>query len=194
MKGLRVLVILCIAALAALGIWLATGTRTAHTDSGQEATAGNAYDYEVRDVVVQQMGPDGSLQYEIQARQITQQPRNGQITATDLVMHRDPPGTSPGGPNRWTVRADSAELPQDGDVLTLKGSVTAQGVPENSRKRISVATEELTYNLQTQDLSTSKLVDITLGTSSFRSDDARVNIKTGAIKVDSEFHATYVPR
>ena len=195
MKRLRVLATIFVVVVAALGIWVAsTGMRTGGSGGANSDTAATAYDYVVRDVVVQQMGPDGTLQYEMSAKQITQQPENGHITATELVMHRDPPGSPPDGPDRWTLRADRADLPEPGGAVTLTGKVRGQGRLQNSRATVSLATEELTYNLQTQEVSTRRPVDITWGGTSFQSGDAYVNIKSGVIKVDSEAHGTLVPR
>jgi LPS export ABC transporter protein LptC len=195
MKRLRVLATIFVVTVAGLGIWVAsTGMRTGGTGSARSDTPGTAYDYVVRDVVVQQMGPDGTLQYEMSAKEITQQPQSGQITAKELVMHRDPPGSPSDGPNRWTLRADQADLPEPGGAITLRGKVHGQGRLQNSRATVAtVATEELTYNLQTQEVCTSKPVDITRGGFSFHSGDACMNIKSGVIKVDSKNHGTLDP-
>jgi LPS export ABC transporter protein LptC len=186
MKRLRVLATIFVAAVAALGIWVAgTGMRTGGTGIDQSDPAGTAYDYVVRDVVVQQMGPDGTLQYEMSAKQITQQPQNGQITATELVMHRDPPGSPADGPNRWTLRADRADLPSSGGAIALKGDVHAQGRPENARSPISVATEQLDYNLETQDVSIDGQVDFRRGSSELMCDGLRMNITRGTVALES---------
>jgi LPS export ABC transporter protein LptC len=193
MKRLRVLATIFVVAAAALAIWVAgTGVRTGRTGDASRETATSAYDYEVRDVVVQQMGPDGSLQYEIAARQITQEPKNGRISAQDLVMHRDPPGTASGGPDRWTIRADRADLPESGSAITLQGKVHADGRTGNSRVPVSVATEQLTYNLETQDISMERPVDFTWGNSTSHCASVRMNIKVGTV-VQLNCNATFAP-
>jgi LPS export ABC transporter protein LptC len=194
MKRVRVLATLFVAAVAGLGIWVAsTGTRSGRTATDQSETSSSAYDYEARDVVVRQMGPDGSLQYELTAKQVNQQPKNGQISAQDLVIHHDPAGSVPGGPNRLTIRADRADLPESGAAITVKGKVRAEGRPQNSRATISVVTDELNYDLNTHEISTRKPVAVTQGGSTFHSDDLRVNIKSGDIVVDSKLHGTHSP-
>jgi LPS export ABC transporter protein LptC len=196
MKRLRVLATVFVVVVAGFGIWVAsTGMRSGGTATDKRDTSGNAYDYVVRDVVVQQMGPDGTLQYEMSAKQINQQPENGLITALEPVIHRDPPGSAPGGPNRWTLRADQAELPQTGGTITLRGSVHGQGRLQNSQRAlVSVATEELNYNLESQEFATRTQVHLTWGGNSFRGGDAYVNIKSGVIKVDSRTDAILVPK
>lgn len=193
MKPLRVLASLFVVAVAGLGIWMAsTGTRTGRADDQQDEAPAGAYDYEVRDVVVQQMGPDGALQYELSASQITQQPQNGRITATQLVMHRDPPGSAPDSPNRWTLRADRADLPESGDIITLQGKVRAEGRPRNSRELFSIATEQLSYNLESQDITIDQTLEYTWGASRFQCGRLRVNISRGSV-VQSKCNGTIVP-
>jgi LPS export ABC transporter protein LptC len=195
MKRVRMLATLFVIAVAALGIWMATtGTRSGRTNTDGSEPASSAYDYEARDVVVKQMGPDGTLQYELTAKQINQQPKNGQISAQDLVIHHDPAGSTPGGPNRWTIRADRADLPEAGTAISLQGKVRAEGRPQNWRAPVLVTTEELTYNLRAQEISTTKEVEITWDGNTYRSRDLRFNIKSGEGNVDSEAHATFVPR
>jgi LPS export ABC transporter protein LptC len=193
MKRLRVLATLFVVAMAALGVWLAsTGTRSGRTATGQTETAASAYDYEARDVVVRQMGPDGSLQYELTAKKINQQPKSGQISAEDLVMHHDPPGSVPGGPNRWTLRADRADLPESSTAITLQGKVRAEGRLDNSRALLSAATDQLSYNLQTQDITIDTPVDFAWGNNRSHCGSLRMNIKLGTI-VQSRCNAIFVP-
>ncbi len=80
MKKLRVLAAVMVVALALLAIWVAgTGPQAGGPAANAGDTSASAYDYEAHDVVVQQMGPDGALQYELEAKQITQLPRNGRF-------------------------------------------------------------------------------------------------------------------
>ncbi|MEO6081129.1 MAG: LPS export ABC transporter periplasmic protein LptC [Steroidobacteraceae bacterium] len=194
MKNLRVLATVMIVALAALAIWVAgIKPRAGGTAAGNPDTPGSAYDYDARDVLVRQMGPDGALQYELEAKQVTQQPGNGQISAQDLVMHHDPAGGAPDGANRWTLTASHANLPESGTAITLQGQVHAQGRPPNSRAQISVDTDLLTYNLETQDVSSDKPVDFSWGDSRFHCGNLRMNIKLGTLSVESECNATLAP-
>jgi LPS export ABC transporter protein LptC len=193
MKRMRVPATIFVLAVAALGIWLAsTGVRKGGTDAGNTDAAGAAYDYVVRDVVVQQMGPDGTLQYEMSAKQITQQPENGRITATELVMHRDPPGSEPNGPNRWTLHADRADFPESGGVITLQGNVQGRGRLGKALTPVSVATGQLEYNLESQDVSIDRAVDFRRGSSEFQCDGLRMNIQRGTAELES-CDGTYAP-
>jgi LPS export ABC transporter protein LptC len=193
MKRVRVLATLFVVAVAALGIWVAsTGTRSGRTNTDTSETSSSAYDYEARDVVVRQMAPDGTLQYELTAKKVTQQPKSGQISAEDLVMHHDRAGSAPGGPNRWTLRADRADLPEPGGAITLEGNVHAAGRPENSQVRHSLATEQLTYNLGTREVSVDSPVVYTWGNSTLRCARLRMNTRLGT-GVQSDCNGIFVP-
>jgi LPS export ABC transporter protein LptC len=193
MSKLRLGAVIFVVAVATLAIWVAgNGMRTGRSGGATGEAPGSAYDYEASDVVVRQMGADGSLQYELSAKQITQQPQGGQITAQDLVMHRDPAGSEPGGPNRLTLRADRADLPEAGGVINLQGNVHAEGRPENSQALFSLATKQLAYNLETQDVSIDRPVDYSWGKSTFHCASLRMNIKLGTV-VQSKCNGTFVP-
>jgi LPS export ABC transporter protein LptC len=193
MKRVRVLATLFVVAVAGLGIWVAsTGTRSGRTATDNSAASSSAYDYEARDVVVRQMGPDGTLQYELTAKKVTQQPKSGQISAEDLVMRHDPAGSVPGGPHRWTLSAKRADLPEPGGAITLNGNVHAEGLPENSRTPLSLATEQLSYDLATQDLSIDTPVDYTRGNSKLHCASVRMNIRLGTV-VQSKCNGIFAP-
>ncbi len=56
-------------------------------------------------------------------------------------MYHDPPGTEIGGPNRWTLTADTGELPAEGGVVNLRGNVRAHGLMEGGNSLVTVASE-----------------------------------------------------
>jgi LPS export ABC transporter protein LptC len=183
-----------VVALAALGVWVAgTGKSTTSTAAADTENTDAAYDYDAHDVVVRQMGPDGALQYEVVAKQVTQQPRNGRITASELTMHHDPAGTTPGGPLRWTVTAASADLPEAGDVVSLKGKVHAQGRLRDGQAPLSMVTEQLDYNLTTQDMSSSREVEWSWAGGKGRGRGLRANIKSGDLALESQVNVTLAP-
>jgi len=194
MKRLRTLAAVIVLALALLAVWVSgLGRRPGPaTDSDSDAAA-TAYDYEARDVVVRQMGPDGALQYEVEARQITQLPRNGQISARELVLRHDPPGSPPGGEHRWTITAEQADLPQEGGVVTLQGKVRAQGRPLNSQASVLLVTEQLAYGLDTQDLTSEAEVALVWGRNTLHGRALRANIKTGMVALESKVDGTLEP-
>jgi LPS export ABC transporter protein LptC len=181
MKRLRFTILLVVLALVAGAIWW---SRTGSGGSDDAATADDtvAYDYEARDVVLRQMAPDGQLQFQIEAREIRQLPDSGRMTATGLTMTHDPPGAPPGGPNRWTMTADSGELPSDGGVVTLKGNVRAHGRPLEGRQQdMRFASDQLSYNLDTQEVTSDTMVVWEWGSSKGRGRGLKANITTGDV-------------
>ncbi len=160
-----------------------------------EETPQAAYDYQAHDVVLRQMGPDGRMAFQIEAQQITQLPANGRIiNAQGLTLYHDPPGTEPGGPNRWTLTADSGELPAEGGTITLAGKVRAHGIPVGSRIALTFATEHLQYDMTAQEITSADEVLLTWGGNTMRGRGLKANIKTTDVELGSEIHATLVPR
>ena len=184
------LAILGLAIIAAGTVWLIRqdGAGTA-ADEGP-ARQSTAYDYEARDVIVRQMGADGRLQYQLEAREITQLPDSGQISAVGLTMRHDPPGTAEGGAYRWTLTADRAELPPDGNAIQLSGQVRARGRLQGGTTDIRVATEQLQYDMDAQEVSSSGQVTLNWGCISLKGRNLRVNIKTSDVALESEVHGT----
>jgi LPS export ABC transporter protein LptC len=194
MNKLRLLAGLFVLLLGLAAVWLAGNADRGKTATTADADSGpSAYDYEARDVIVRQMGPDGKLQYQIEAEQITQLPKSGRIAATALVMHHEPPGAAPGGENRWTMTAESAELPAQGSVVTLQGRVRANGRPLKSNALVTLATEQLEYDLDSQKLSSDGDVSMTWGNNSGQGRRLRANIKTGVVALESQVHVTLNP-
>jgi len=190
---LRLLGAAVVVGLAVVAVWVAgTGTSTGPT-AASEDEAGGTYDYEARDVVVRQMGADGELQYEIEAKQVTQLPRNGRISAEQLVMRHDPPGSPTGGAERWTLTADRADLPEIGGAITLQGNVRASGRAQDSRTPLVLQTDQLTYDLESQTLATDSSIELTSGNDRIRGQRLRANIKTSVVELESDVHGTLAP-
>lgn len=190
MKRLGAVLAVLLVVMAVGSIWFSgTGARTDSTSDGVEQTDA-AYDYDARDVVVQQMGPDGVLQYEVRARQITQL-RTGHVEAKELVMYHDPAGSQPGGPNRWTLTGDRADLPDSGLEITVQGNVRGEGRPPQSRAMLTLTTEQLTYDLRSRELFTPGSVDVNFGNSRLRCGDLRLNMETGELGAESDCNGTF---
>lgn len=193
MRRLSAVIAVLVIALVALAVWVA---RTGTSQTGTTAATGNAeetaYDYEARDVVVRQMGANGTLQYQLEAKHMSQLPRNGQISATDLTIHYDPAGTEPGGKNRWTLTADSADLPDDGSVLNLNGNVRARGLPPEESAPALLTTDKLTYNMRTQELTGNTPTVLTWGDrKKLTASQLRYNMKTQDLSSDAEVVFTW---
>lgn len=161
-------------------------------DARQEAESAREYDFEARDVVVRQMGPDGRLQYELEARRFAQSANAGEVMAEDLTIHHDPPGTIPGGPHRWTLTAAGALLPAESQVINLHGNVRASGLPRGRRTPMRISSEALAYDLAAQEVSSDANVLIEWGGIRSESQGFTFNINTAELQLQSS-HATFVP-
>jgi len=189
------LFLLLLLAAGGAAVWY---MRSGHAPQARQDNAGEspevAYAYEAHDVVLRQMGPDGRQAYQVEARSITQRPDNGRISAQTLTLYHDPPGTEIGGPNRWTLTADSGDLPAEGGVITLAGHVRAHGLLVGSSAEMTLATDHLRYDPSTQELSSDDEVRLTWGDNVETGRGLRANIRTSEVQIESDVHATLVPR
>ncbi|MET0281283.1 MAG: LPS export ABC transporter periplasmic protein LptC [Steroidobacteraceae bacterium] len=193
MKPLRIFIVVLVLALVGVAIWVAGQSRKQGVAPDTAAVAPVAYDYEAHDVIVQQMGTDGRLQYQIDAREIHQEPDSGQIVARDLTLFHDPPGTEAGSPSRWTLTADSGVLPAGDGVVTLAGKVRANGRPQQGKATLTLATERLRYDVARQEITSDTSVALTWGGNRLNGSALRANIRTGSIALESEIHGTFSP-
>lgn len=165
--------------------------RTATTKPNDADTA--AYDYEANTVTVRQMDASGQLQYELQAQHIAQLPQNGAVTASMLTMHYDPPGQHDES-RRWKLTADSAQLPENGDVVALKGHVLARGRPSKSPAVMTFSANSFNYNLKTQVLITRDDFRADWAGNRFSGRGLEANIEQGTIeKVESNANGQILP-
>lgn len=186
MRSWRLVVLLLLFSAGAAALWFGStgrgdGSRTAQPAESSRA----AYDYEANDVVLRQMGPDGRLTFQIEARQITQLPDSGRVIAGTLTLYHDPPGTPVGSPHRWTLTADRGELPAEGGVVTLSGKVHARSIPVGALAELKIATDHLRYDMATQELGSDETVRLDWGNRHMRCGAMRANITTGSSALDS---------
>ena len=189
MKAWRLILLLMLLAVAGAALWLGRAGDDGKPADGPADSSQAAYDYEANDVVLRQMRPDGRLAFQVEARQITQLPDSGRIAATGLTLYHDPAGTEPGGPNRWTLTADSGDLPAAGGVVTLEGNVRARGVPMGGRTPVTFSTARLVYDMDKQELCSKDRVQLTRGNNSMQITGLCFNVATSEMS-GSDFNAT----
>ncbi len=195
MKSWRVILLLVLLALGGFAFWYARMPHGASSQAEQAAgTPPVAYDYEAHNVVLRQMDPNGRLAFQVEAKEVTQLPDSGRITARGVTMYHDPPGTEIAGPNRWTLTANNGELPAEGGVVTLSGAVRAHGLPIGGKAEITVATEHLRYDPDTQELTSDDDVQMQWAGNTYSGKGMRANIRTSDVELKSDVHGTYTPR
>jgi len=192
--GRLLLLLLVLGLTAAAAVWFGRGRNGEQTTAGGTAEPPQvAYDYEAHDVVLRQMGADGRLAFQVEARQITQLPDSGRITAVGITMYHDPAGAELDGPNRWTLTAEHGELPAEGGIVTLSGQVKAHGVPVGANAAVNLATDHLVYDPATQQLSTDDEVRVVFSGNTISGRGLQANIRTGEVALRLDVHGTLVP-
>lgn len=189
----KVLVSLVVIGVLAAGVWFALRGTDDPQQVAAEEIAGDRFDFEAQQVVMRQMNAQGTLQYEVEAERIVQLPDRGSVLATALTLRHDPPGTEPGSPNRWILNAAEGELPADGRIVTLKGDVRAEGVPQGRATPLRFETQSLNMDLDSQDIHTDDVVDVARGRVRLRGKGLRANVATGELSLELG-HATISSR
>ena len=184
---------LLVAGAIGAAIWYSMSGSQGSGDAGPAAEAADhARDFEAQDVEVTQMGPDGHVRYRLEAERVAQSLDTGDVRAEELVIHHDPPGTTPGGQNRWTVTANAAELPAQSEILTLSGNVRGRGIPKGRRNPVLFSTPRLSYDVRSQDVESDTEVTIEWGASRFNSQGFKLNINSTELTTN-EGSGTFAP-
>jgi LPS export ABC transporter protein LptC len=193
MKPLRIIILVVLLGLGAMAVWVAGRGGGDSQQAEDKGPAAQAYNYEAEDVVLRQMGPDGRLQYQVEAQQIRQEPQSGRIAATGITLYRDPPGEPIGGPQRWTLVADQGELPPDASVILLSGNVRASGRPQQAKALLNATTERLRFDPARDEVTSDAEVALRWGGISARTNGLKVNVRTGVVEIESQFHGSFSP-
>lgn len=185
---------LAVVGLIVAGAYVAgSGTRNDTGPADPNEADAAAYNFEASTVVVRQMDAAGRVQYQVNAAHVTQLPSDGAVTASDLTMHYDPPQAPTDGSQRWTLTAQSARLPESSDIIQLQGRVRVKGKPEGSESPATFLTEQLDYDIATQDISTAAPVEMQWGGTRLKADKGlRSNIRRGTV-IGSSLNGQFVP-
>jgi len=90
-------------------------------------------------------GADGQPLYRLHATRIDQPQPQGIIYLSSPKLDYEPAGG-----NRWTLTAQSGEMPQDARTAELHGNVHAEGKPTGSNTPVRIDTEELHFDMAEQ--------------------------------------------
>lgn len=185
---------LAVIALIVAGAYIAgSGTRSATGPADPNDADTAAFDFEATTVVVRQMDAAGRVQYQVNAARVTQLPRDGAVAASDLTMRYEPPNAPADGSGRWTLTAQSAQLPESSDTVELLGRVRVQGNLPGSKIPALFLTERLHYNFGAQEISTTAPVEMQWGDTRFREDAGlQFNIRKGTV-VGSSLNGQIAP-
>ena len=183
--------LLCIAGIAvlALAFVLGRGGNTPGAASAREETATFKYNFVAQDVQVRQTGDDGKLQYQLEAQQVEQRPEDNQISATQLTAHYEAPDAKGGQPgNNWKLTADHATLPEDGKLLQLRGTVRVTGQPPAATAPVTISTDSLDYDTQTQEITSREIVQMQMGAQKLQGLGLQANIRLSTLRLETQVH------
>ena len=194
MKRWRWLLALALVGLIVAAAYFTGTSQQARTEAAKPNESAAAYDYEANTVTVRQMDESGRLQYQIEAEHVTQLPQNGAVMASKLTMHYDPAGSANDETRRWKLTADSAQLPQNSELVTLQGHVVVRGRPSPTAGTMTFTFDNVDYNLKTQYLSTKERFAVDWPGGRVSGVGLLANIKQGTIeKVESETNGQILP-
>ncbi len=190
MKRVHWLIGLGVIAVLALAFMLGHGGSTPGATSAPEEAAKFHYDFVANDVVVRQTGNDGTLQYRLEAERVEQRPEDNQVTATNLTAHYEAPDVKadPDEASPWKLTAQHATLPDDGKLLQLRGDVRVTGQPHNARVPVTLATDSLDYDMQTQEITSQETVDVRMGAQQLQGKGLQANIRLGTLRLETQVH------
>jgi LPS export ABC transporter protein LptC len=155
--------------------------------AGDEVDAEGGFDYIARGVTVEQSDEQGRPLYAFSAEQVEQHAGDGRFAARGVTLNYDAPDApGPNLPQRWAVRADEAQLPQQGGVLALSGNVEARGTPPGSDQAMTVRTDRLDYDMRGERLRTSESVRFDWSGRELTGTGLDANLRTGLFRLESD--------
>jgi LPS export ABC transporter protein LptC len=189
MKRVHWLLGVAVIAVLALAFVLGRGGNTPGDSSTHDEPATFKYNFVAHDVIVRQTGSDGKLQYRLEAESVEQRPEDKQISATNLTAHYEVPDAQadPAASN-WKLTADHAMLPEDGKLLQLRGAVRVTGQPPATGAPVTLATNSLDYDMQTQEITSHETVDVQMGEQRLQGTGLQANIRLGTLRLETQVH------
>jgi LPS export ABC transporter protein LptC len=177
-------------AVLALAFVLGRGGSTPGATSTHDEPATFKYNFVAHDVIVRQTGNDGKLQYRLEAERVEQRPEDKQISATNLTAHYETPDANAGAADasNWKLTANHATLPDDGKLLQLRGAVRVTGQPPAASAPVTLATNSLDYDMQTQEITSREIVDVQMGEQRLQGSGLQANIRLGTMRLETQVH------
>lgn len=194
MKRIHWLIGLAGIAVLALAFVLGRGGNTPGAASTREEAPAFKYNFVAYDVNMRQTGNDGKLQYRLEAERVEQRPEDNRIAATNLTAHYETPdetrdaGAAAAGTGNWKLTAENATLPEDGKLLQLRGSVRVTGQPPAATAPVTITTNSLDYDTQTQEITSREKVDMLMGEQHLQGLGLQANIRLSTLRLEKQVH------
>ncbi|MGA2562531.1 MAG: LPS export ABC transporter periplasmic protein LptC [Steroidobacteraceae bacterium] len=132
-------------------------------------------------------GEDGQPLYRLDASRIDQPQPQGTIYLTSPKLDYEPEGG-----NRWTLTAQSGQMPQDARSADLHGNVHAEGKPSGSNTPVRIDTEELHFDMAQQVATSPSAVLVNWGRYRLDGRGMRADLKNDRLQLASQVRGVLV--
>jgi LPS export ABC transporter protein LptC len=141
--------------------------------------------YYLRGATLQQTDETGRVELTVTAERAVQDPATRTVQAEKLRVDYflDEPRT-------WRMTAREGTLPQDGQVLTLRGDVRLVGLGAGTTPPV-IRTERLRLDVDASVASTRDPVRIELAPNTVTARGMRADLKTDRLRLESDVHGKY---
>lgn len=185
----RVLVSLCLLAIAAISGWSLWSKRSAPDDT--VAAVGGRPDYVLHDFELVALDAQGDESFTLRAPRLARDPANETMEiATPLFLIPASPGSD--GSDAWEVRARTGWISAEGDELRLRNAVKAHS-DGGSGPPVTITTEQLNVFPEDKRVTSAVAVAINQPGSILRGTGLEVNLASKRYTLKSEVRSRYAP-
>ncbi len=117
-------------------------------------------------------------------------PRTTRSRPRSLTAHYEAPDAKAGAADasHWKLTADHATLPEDGKLLQLRGTVRVTGQPPAATAPVTIATNSLDYDTQTQEITSREIVQMQMGAQKLQGLGLQANIRLSTLRLETQVH------
>ena len=186
MIGTRELLTITVLAVGAMSSWFLARSHQGD-DSDTASFDGAQRGYYLKSARILGTGPDGTLLYELRARE-AEQLGDEQVSFTDVHIKYSPQSDVP-----WSVDADTATIFADGDRVMLKGHVRAMSSEGFSGNDTEIRTQYLEIYPEEFLAETDERVQIRIGPRSLTATGMLASLKDNQLKLKSNVRGKFAP-
>lgn len=191
----RVVAALVLAVLTVLGVAFLLGQQgtTTSTVTASADTVAEDPGYVALDAEIIQTTDAGEPLYTVRAARMEQRPSSGDISMEQIAMRysAEPAAGSSDQPSPWTLQADHGAMRGGSPLVELSGGVRVAGKPPGSQSDARIATERLTFDTKSQDITTRAAVQFTWAGTSLRARGLRANLQQEHARLESAVHGRF---
>lgn len=144
--------------------------------------------YSARDAELIETGPDGRPLYRLNARTIRQQPENGSVQLEHVRMSYRGENS-----NQWSLTAAEGTIRENDEHIDLQGDVRVVGVLPGTSDLAQIRSEQLTFDTQSEVVSTAEPVTLLWGTRELHGTGLHASLEDHQVKLESAVHGSFRP-